>query len=194
MLEYPAHMETAHGDIGVEYFGRAYDSPAGAFFSEDYLVIEVVLYAEKGRNLKLQPGDFRLRLNGATRDWMPVTPGTVALAIRQPGMDKVSRGVVVGGGVGPGGVILGGPRTAERFPGDPRSRAPNRPAPVGGEPENDLEKGAKAAVDLALEPTSADSSGAGGLIYFHWRGKTRELKKIELLYDGEAGRASVRLR
>jgi hypothetical protein len=194
VLEYPAHLQAAHGDLGVEYFGRAYDGPAGAFFAEDYLVIEVMLYAEKGRPLKIQPGDFRLRLNGATREWGAVTAGTVALAIRQPGMDKIGTGVVVGGGVGPGGVVLGGPRTVERFPGDPRTRGPNRPAAVGDERESDVQKAAKAAVALALEPVRAEAGGAGGLLYFHWRGKTRDLKKIELIYDGEAGRGSVRLR
>lgn len=189
-------MEAAHGDIGAEFFGRAYEGPEGSFFAEDYLVIEVALYPEKGPRMKLSPGDFRLRLNGATRDWAAVTPGTVALAIRQPSMDRTRPGVVMGGGVGPGVVVMGGPRTVERFPGDPQARVPNRPGTGTGQVEkpNDLETGAKAAVAFGLESVEVDAAGASGLIYFHWQGKTKDLKRVELFYDGPAGRASVRLR
>jgi hypothetical protein len=194
VLEYPVHMAAAHGDIGAEFFGRAYDGAGGSFYAEDYLVIEVALYPEKGPRMKLAAGDFRLRLNGATREWMAVTPGTVAMAIRQPGMDRTRPGVSMGGGVGPGVVVMGGPRTVERFPGDPRTRVPSRPGTGQEEKPSDLEKGAKAAQELAVESVEADGLGASGLIYFYWRGKMRDLKRIDLIYDGPAGRATVRLR
>lgn len=144
--------------------------------------------------MKLSAGDFRLRLNGATRDWMPVTAGTVAMAIRQPGMDRTRPGVSVGGGAGPGAIVLGGPRTVERFPGDPRTRVPSRPGTGQPEGPSDVEKGARAAQALGLDTVEADGLGASGLIYFYWRGKTRDLKRMELFYDGPAGRGSIRLR
>ncbi len=193
-MDYPVHVEAARGNIGAEYFGRAYDGAGGSFYAEDYLVIEVALYPEKGAPMKLAPGDFRLRLNGATREWMPVTSGTVAVAIRQPGLDRTRPGVVMGGGVGPGVIVMGGPRTVERFPGDPQTRGPSRPGTGQPEKPDGVEMGAKAAQALALESMAVDGAGGSGLLYFHWRGKVRDLKRIELIYDGPAGRASVRLR
>ncbi len=194
--EYPAHANVAQGDLGAEFLSRAYESVDGGFFSRDYLVVEVALFPFKGpAALALKPGDFRLRLNGSTREWPAATAGQVAAAIRNPEIDGPRPNVVAGGGIGPGVVVIGQPRRVERFPGDPEARVPNRPNPTGEKagPTN-LEKSAEAVTRYALDTVKVDQAGASGLVYFYWRGKVKDLKRIELVYEGEGGKAVIRLR
>ncbi|MBI4889723.1 MAG: hypothetical protein HY821_03795 [Acidobacteria bacterium] len=194
--EYPAHATVSQGDMGAEFFSRAYESVDGGFFSRDYLVVEVALFPFKGpRSLTLRPGDFRLRLNGSTREWSTATAGQVAAAIKNPELDGPRPNVVAGGGMGPGAVVIGQPRPVERFPGDPQGRVPSRPSTTGEKAgPTDLEKGSEAVAKYALDTVQVDQSGASGLVFFYWRGKVKDLKRIELVYDGEAGKTVIRLR
>jgi hypothetical protein len=57
-----------------------------------------------------------------------------------------------------------------------------------------VEQGAEAAVRLGLEPVAVGAGGASGLIYFYWKGKVKDLKRIELVYEGPAGKTALRLR
>lgn len=191
---YAAQAEAGHGVVAADYGGRAYAGEKGSFFTGSYLVFEVALYAEKGEAMELAPGDFRLRLNGGAREWTVATAGSVAAEVRNPGQFEPYRGVVAGGGVGQGGIVIGGPPTVERFPGDPQARGPRQPKAPGREGERAEEDPAQAVTECALERVQVDGSGASGLIYFYWRGKLKQLKRIELVYQGPAGKAVLRLR
>ncbi len=188
---YSVRATAAHGELGADFTGRAVDVGKDSFLTGDYLVFEVALFAEKGPPIPISAGDFRLRLNSATREWTPVTAATVAASIRNPGYAEPPRGVVAGGGLGSGSIIVGKPRTAERFPGDPQARVPGRTRTDNLDP---VESAAQAATRLALDSTKADAAGASGLIYFHWRGKMKDLKRVELIYEGAAGYAVLKLR
>jgi hypothetical protein len=191
--DYPHHARLPAAAIGAEYHGRAFDSQAGSFFTQDYLVVEAALFPSAP--MEFSPSHFRLRLNGRQPDLLPVTPGTVALAIRNPDHYERRPGIVAGGGVGGGQVIFGQPRRAERFPGDPEARIPTGGpgSQSAGTPEP-LRNAAEAAETFGLSRIEAPPAGAAGLVYFYWRGKHAKLKRIELVYDGPAGQAVLRLR
>lgn len=191
--DYPQHARLAAAALGVEYHGRAFESQAGRFFTQDYLVVETALFPADGP-LELAPSHFRLRLNGRGPDLLPVTPGTVALALRYPDQYEQRPRVVAGGGVGGGQVIFGRPRPTERFPGDPEARVPTAAGARPAAPDEELAEAAKAAERFGLSRLEAPRGGAAGLVYFYWRGKHSKLKKIELIYEGPAGVAVLRLR
>ncbi|MCX7604533.1 MAG: hypothetical protein N2036_10715 [Bryobacteraceae bacterium] len=191
--DYPQHTALAAASLGAEYHGRAFESQAGRFFTQDYLVVEAALFPA-GAPLEFAPSHFRLRLNGRSPELLPVTPGTVALAIRNPDQYEQRPQVVAGGGVGGGQVIFGRPRPVERFPGDPEARVPSPSGTRQASPAEELVASAEAAERFGLSRVEAPRGGAAGLVYFYWRGKHSKLKKIELIYDGPAGRATLRLR
>lgn len=191
---YPHRAGLGRAMLGVEYYGRAYDGPCGAFLTRDYLIVEVALFAPEGQTIPLAPGDFRLRLNSAKLELLPATSGSVAAGIRNPDLFEQRPTVIAGGGAGPGQIVLGRPRPYERFPGDPEARVPGR---AGAEPltvPKEAETAAAAALRCALDRSEASPAGAAGLVYFFWRGKHARLKKIELIYDGPPGKHTFRLR
>lgn len=192
--QYPRQIALPKAALGAEYHGRAFDSKAGGFFTQDYLVVEAALFPA-GQAVEFSPSHFRLRLNGKNPELLPVTPGTVALAIRNPDRYEQRPGLVAGGGVGGGQVIFGQPRRAERFPGDPEARIPSRgPTMEQAHAPEAVLTAAEAAENFGLSRTEAPPGGAAGLVYFYWRGKHARLKRIELIYDGPAGQAALRLR
>lgn len=191
--DYPHNADLGRASIGAEYHGRAYESASGRFFAQDFLIVEVALFPGP-TSMELSPSHFRLRLNGKGPELLPVTPGTVALAIRNPDQYEQRPRVVAGGGVGGGQVIFGRPRPVERFPSDPEARIPGPAGTRQAGPDEEAAAAAEAAERFALLRLEAPGGGAAGLVYFHWRGKHSKLKKIELIYDGPAGRAALRLR
>lgn len=192
--DYPHHSVLPKATIAAEYHGRAFDSKAGSFVTQDFLVVEVALYPGQAP-VEFSPSHFRLRLNGKRPEILPVTPGTVALAIRNPDHYEQRPGLVADAGVGGGTVIFGRPRRSERFPGDPEARIPTGgPGSEQAQTPRVLLSGAEAAEKLGLSRMEVHGAGAAGLVYFYWRGKHAKLKRIELVYDGPAGQATFRLR
>lgn len=192
--DYPCYSALPRGSVSAEYHGRAFDSRTGSFVTQDFLVVEVALFPGQAP-LEFSPSHFRLRVNGRKPELLPVTPGTVALAIRNPDQYERRPGLVAGGGVGSGQVIFGQPRRSERFPGDPEARIPTGgPGSQQAQTPGVLLSAAEAAEKFGLSRLEAQKGGAAGLVYFYWRGKHAKLKRIELIYDGPAGQATFRLR
>lgn len=192
--DYPQHASLPLAALGAEYHGRAFDSKDGGFFTQDYLVVEAALFPSSGP-LEFSPSHFRLRVNGKAPELLPVTPGAVALSIRNPDHYEQRPGLVAGGGLGGGQVIFGRPRRAERFPGDPEARIPTT-GPGAGQASTPapLLTAAEAAERFALSRMQAQPAGAAGLVYFFWRGKHSKVKRVELIYDAPAGKALLKLR
>jgi hypothetical protein len=192
--EYPVQAVLARATVAAEYGSRAISQPDDSYHVGNYLVVEVAFFPEKGRAMALSAGEFRLRLNQATRELTAQSPGLVAGAIRNPGWEQY-RGVQASGGVGPGGVVLGGPPRVERFPGDPEARRPTQPrAPdQTGERPSPTRSAAEAVEKYALRDGPV-STARSGLLYFYWEGKVKSLKSIQLVYDGVAGKAVLKLR
>ncbi|MBI5280086.1 MAG: hypothetical protein HY858_00285 [Candidatus Solibacter usitatus] len=192
--DYAASARTAHASIGAELLGRAVDAPGpggGSFYTSSYLVVEVAVFPSGNPGLPVSSSHFRLRLNGASREWAPATPGMAAADIRNPEYSgDHPPGIQVGGGIG--GVVIAPRRPAERFPGDPTVRRPGSRT-TSDETATYSDRGARAAQELALNE-GPGGSARSGLIYFQWKGKLKQLKKIELVYDGPGGKAMLRLR
>lgn len=191
--DYPAHGRAARAQIGAEYLSRTISEGNESYYTGIYLVVEVGVYPDKGVMLPVSSGDFQLRINGKKVPLVAQTPGLVAMAIRNPEWDRGNRGTVADVGLGGGDIIIGRPPPIERFPGDPQARRGPR-APQAPEQKDKVPPdGGEAAMRLALPQVQAES-GVSGLIYFAYKSKLNDIRRLELLYEGPAGRQVLVLR
>ncbi len=194
--DYPAEARLPAVAFGAEYLARGVAARGQAFLVEGYLVIEAAVYPERGRPLKVSAGDFALRVNGKRAALAPQTPGMVAASLKYPDWERRPE-LTVGGGVGDAGIIIGGRRPAERFPGDPRPRqtrlpeAPRVPASAGVDKEP-VPSPEEVVVEAAI-PEGETAQPVAGLLYFAYKGKTKGIRSLELLYSGPAGECALRL-
>ncbi len=185
--EYPVQGKAGEVALGAEYLVHSFSSQGQTFFAEDYLVVEVAAYPPKGGQVELSTGQFMLRINGKKGLLFPDPAGIVAGSLKYSDWEY-PRTVQADAGVGPADVILGRPTPEPRFPGDRREsqrRGPpvtRAPAQVpGGMEKQQAQTAAEAAVESAL-PQSAYAGAVGGHLYFRYKGKTKSLKKLELIY------------
>lgn len=183
--DYPAHATLPDLDIGVEYLLHSIPTGMGFFFAKDFLVVEVAIFPRNGV-VKTAPGQFSLRVNGK-KLLAPASAGMVTASIKYPDWEtRPAASVEVGDG--DRSVILGSPASVPRFPGD---RRVNRPTPpVASDPETaaGVDKPEQKPMDQVIAeaglPEVRVDRPVKGCIYFSFEGKTKSIKKLELLYDG----------
>ena len=196
--EYPAHAALAKLALGAEYLVRSFSGRQQTFATQDHLVVEVAVYPSPGEKLALSHGHFSLRLNGNKQVLAPVSAGFVAASLKYPDWERRPRleGIA---GAGDRGVILGRPVPTERFPGDPsgRSRLPAPPQAPESDPRGGYERPPQVRPEdilVEFELPSGDLSGpVAGYLYFYYKGKTKPIRSVELLYQGPAGAATLKL-
>ena len=196
--DYPAHTAVSTLSIGAEYLVRSLPVQGRTFVLSDYLVVEVGIYSSGPDPVEVSSGHFTLRLN--KKDVLaPETPGFVAAALKYPDWEYRPR-LEAAGGVGDIGVILGRPADVERFPGDPRPGRTRLPAPTKApapEDRSGVEKPPPLRADEAVVSSALPHGPlklpVGGYLYFHHKGKTKSIRALELLYQGPAGTATLRL-
>lgn len=197
--DYPAHAQPGQVALGAEYLVHSFFLRGQTFVTPDYLVVEVAVYPPKGEALAVSSGEFTLRLNGKKQVLFAQSPGFVAASLKYPDWER--RGALeVSGGVGDTGVILGRPERVERFPGDPRPRQTRLPAPPKAPAPQDPSgldqqppvRAEEALVEAAL-PEGKAAGPVSGYLYFAYKGKIKSIRTLELLYDGPAGHAILRL-
>ena len=184
--DYPVMAKGEGYTLAGEYMVRSFGQHNEMFTTDDYLVVEIAVFADKGRSLTVKLDQFRLKVNGK-EGLHPQIPQIVAGSLRYPDWD-IRRGPQAEVGVGP--VILGRRQPEPRFPGDPGgARRYPGPAP---RPEHEG-AGAKetkpadvAVVEYSL-PEGLVNTGMSGYIYFAYRGKPSKIKKLELVHQVEGG-------
>jgi hypothetical protein len=191
--DYPVHGRAARAEIGAEYLSRTISEAGESYYTGLYLVVEVAIYPDKGVTLPVSSGDFQLRINGKKVPLIAQTPGIVAAAIRNPDWDSVRQGPVAGVGLGGADIMIGGRQPVERFPGDPQATRGPRPPKAPDDKEKVPQDRGEAALRLALPQVEAET-GVSGLVYFAYKSKLNNIRRLELLYEGPAGRQVLVLR
>jgi len=189
--EYPVHATTAAFDIGAEYMVHSIPTEDGNLFANDYLVVEVAVYPTHGL-VNMSAERFTLRLNGKKSVLYTQSPGMVAGSLKYPDWDGVQPRLTGNVGVGDGQILINGPPQVARFPGDPAERRVPRPTtdpnktdeatPPKPEAMSIDEKIARAAL-----PEGQLRSPKKGALFFPFKGKTKSIRSVELLYEDEAG-------
>ncbi len=187
--EYPVHGVAGSVAIGAEYMVRSISGQGAMFVARDYLVVEVALYPDPDHPLDVNAGRFTLRLNGKKNVLLPQAPAMVAASLKYADWEQRTN-LEATAGAGNVGVIVGRPRSQERFPGDRRGedrlpappRAPGQEDPSGQEKREPV-RAEDVAVTAAL-PEGRARGPVGGYLYFAYKGKAGSLKSVELLYEG----------
>lgn len=191
--DYPVRVKAAGFELAAEYLVHSLPSPKGAFFVNDYLVIEVAVFPDPKTAAQISAQNFVLRINGKKTTLLTQAPGMVAASLKYP--DWEQRPTLVGqAGIGDGGIIVGRPPVTDRFPGDPtqqQSRLPraprvpdqSRPEAVEREPEEPIEK---VCQRLAL-PEGSLEAPASGYLFFPFHGKTKSIHSLELVFESASG-------
>jgi hypothetical protein len=197
--EYPAQAALQDVSLGVEYLVRSVSGASRTFFLNDYLVVEVAVFPARGQQVEVALSHFRLQVGEKKkREVLPaVGPQFVAASMKYPDWQQ-QQNLEVAGGVGDQGVILGRPPATERFPGDPTGRSRLPAPPRAPEPDQGIEppppvRGNEVVVACGL-PEGPASGPVAGYLYFPYKGKTKGLRPVELVYEGPAGAATVRFR
>lgn len=197
--EYPAQATAGKVSLGAEYLVRSFQGRNRTFVANDYLVIEAAVYPAKGEPLLVSSGQFTLRVNGKKRVLFPQAPSFVAASLKYPDWEMRPT-LTAGAGVGNTGVIIGRPPVTERFPGDPRPPQTRLPAPPRApEPEDPSGLGSEEAVraeEVVVEtalPEGEISAPISGYLYFAYKGKTKSIRSLELIYQGPVGGATLPL-
>jgi len=79
--DYPAHTRLDTLAIGAEYTVHSFSGDHTTFIADDYLVVEVALYPDKGECVTVEPNDFSLRINGK-RQMLAQAPEFVAPSLQ----------------------------------------------------------------------------------------------------------------
>ena len=161
--------------IGAEFMRHAIPTPQGELSTEDYVVVEAGVFGAPGDRTKLDINDFSLRINGK-KALLSKPYGLVLPSVKDPAWEPPEAPKSKSGGISTGG---GG--------GDSSSPPPvvHMPMPLQHAMEQKVTKGALPEGDRPLP--------VAGLLFFSYRGKSTGIQKVELIYDGPAGKTAVAL-
>ena len=173
--DYLSHTEIGPLTLAAEFTGHSIPTPQGPLTNADYVAVEVALYGPAGTRLKLSFENFSLRLNGKK----------VAISAE------------------PFGVVLAGLKDPET---EPPSNANKSKSKVGGTGQGESEPPPETVkipvpvlramgqrVQKAALPEGERTLPQAGMVFFEYRSKTEKLKSIELIYDGPAGKGTLKL-
>ena len=187
--DFPAHAQVANAEIGAEYLVHSIPAATGSYFAKEYLVVDVGIFPQSGSGMMISTGQFTLRINGGKSVLYSQAPGMVAASLKYPDWEQRPT-VAAAAGVGDGVVVIGPPRVG-RFPGDPTVNRSPLP-PVAKAPEdNTVEKAPQMPLEEAISRASLAEGKADrpvkGCLFFPFKGKTKSIRSLELLYEAESG-------
>jgi len=202
--DYPAHAALDKGftlaaENLLHTLPTANGGSSGALVANDYLVIEAAVFGPVKQRVDLAAGNFTLVITTGKNNAATVhsdSPGSVAASIKYS--DWTQRPTAsLSGGVGNTGATIGTQVPAGRFPGDPSVRPPY-PSPVPPEENpSGIEKQPPIPIDERIQraalPECNCAAPITGLLFFPFRGKTKSIKSLELVYDGPAGHVTLKL-
>lgn len=196
-VSYPAHTTVGDIAIGADYLVHSIPANSQTFFAPDYLVVEVAVFPKRGSPTEIAISTFTLRVNGKKQVLYSDSTGMVAASIKYPDWEQ-RKNLEVGASVGDAGVIIGRPPVVGRFPDDPRQQQTRLPRPPKApDAQQGVEREEPEDLDTALIrtalPQGAVSIPVSGYLYFRYQGKTKSIKSVELLYQGPAGTATLKL-
>lgn len=173
--DYQAQAKAGTVTIGAEFMRHAVPTPQGEFSTEEYVVVETGLFGAQDARTKLSIENFSLRING--KKPLPSLPyGTVLANLKDPDWQPPEPPKPKSGGLSTGG---------EGGQGDPPPSPPKMPMPLVHTMQVKVQKAALPEGDRALP--------VAGLLFFTYHGRNEQIKSVELIYSGPAGKATVTL-
>lgn len=176
--DYQAHAKAGAVTIAAEFVGHAVPTAQGPLSTEDFVVVETALFGPPQARAQISLDDFSLRIDGKKTP-VPSQPyGLILSSLKDPEW------------VPPETETQSKSKTS--FGSGGSQREPGSPPPVVKIPIEVQRAMAQRAQKAAL-PLGDRVLPQAGLIFFPYRGKTQNIKSLELIYTGSAGTATLTL-
>ena len=174
--DYQTQAHAGAVTIGAEFMAHSVPTLEATYDSEDYVVVEVGFFGAPQSTLRLSTSDFSLRING-NKKVLPNQPYELAFrTLKDPAWEppkteeKAKSSISTGGGGNPG---------------DPPPIAPKMPLELRRVMEQHVQRSAMLEGDRPLPQA--------GLLFFEYRGKTKNITSLDLIYNGAAGTVTIPL-
>jgi hypothetical protein len=177
--EYQSHGQAGSILIGAEFDGHSIPTPDHTFSTEDYIIVEAAFFGPAGAHLTLARDDFSLRIAGKKMPLASEPFEVVMRSLKDPewlppqtddSKDKGSSSLTSG---------LSG--NGDKLPPLP----PKMPFP--------LKRAMELQVHRAMMLEGDRMLPQGGLLFFRYGGKPENIRGLELVYSGAAGKATIEL-
>jgi hypothetical protein len=171
--DYPAHAKVGTVTMAAEFTEHGIPTAEAPLTSESYVAVEVAIYGPEGTRLPVSYSDFSLRINGKKKAIQAEPFERVGTSVKDPEWtppekpEKSSSTSIGGGG------------------GDSSAPPPRPPAEL-------RRAWAKRVMQAALAEGERPLPRAG-LLYFSYGGKAKGIRSLELVYEGSAGKATLKL-
>lgn len=199
---YAARGVAGQVTFAADYLVRSIPVPGGVLVSKGYLVVDLAVFGPP--HINLSPAYFSLRLNGSKAALLAQQPFIVANSFdyRRADPGETGDGLTLGASTGNASIILGPPQNPPNGKQVPEPNARNSPPPrrvpetpnpyivVKAQPNETPHK----QVEKAALPSGDVDAPISGALFFAYTGKPESLKTVELLYDGPAGKVTLKLR
>jgi hypothetical protein len=176
--DYQAQAKAGAVTIAADFDEHSAITEDGTYSTEDYVVVEAAVFGAPDARLKLSRGDFSLRINDKKVPLISQSYEVVARSLKDPSWvppeedkSKSKTGISSGGG--------------QDAAGSPPPPPPKMPVPLQLAMEQKVQRATLLQGDRALPQA--------GLLFFEYRGKPKNIRSVELLYEGPAGKATLEL-
>lgn len=196
--QYYARADLHDGaSIGADFLGKYMRIQGTTIYSDEYVFVEVALFAPPGHHVQVKDGEFKLKINGTE---LPVQPAG-AVTSTQGFLEMVPRPELLLDGNAADGTLEIGGRKSKAAHSDDRQQADGSAPPAnqgtggdGQQAEAEPTKNASAAVNAAVLHAGEYSVPVSGYLCFSFEGKLKKIKHAELVYSGPLGSATLKLK
>jgi hypothetical protein len=176
--DYSSQGKAGDVTIAAEFMGHAVPTPDLMLSDEDYVIVEAGLYGPASSHLQISPNNFSLRVNGKKNPLPSQSFVVLGKSLKDPewqppdapAAKQKSSSLNTGGGGGQG----------------------DSPPPIIHVPVP-LQRSWEQHADKASLPAGDRPLPQAGLLFFSYRGRTQSIRSLELIYDGPAGKATLKL-
>ena len=176
--DYQFHVQAGSFAVAAEFMGHGVPTEEGGPYAvEGYVVVEAALFGPANTKIALSNKDFSLRINGKkppvpSQDYVLVFP-----SLKDPDWEPLNSEKEQAATASAGG---GRPGQPEFRPAPPKMPIERRHVM-----EQRVLKASLAEGDRTLPQA--------GLLFFEWRGNLKNIRTMELEYNGPAGKAALAL-
>jgi hypothetical protein len=185
--KYRAHAQIGSLGIAADLLGHYIPLEGTAIRTNNYLVVEVALFAPPNTKVAINSGQFALKVNGQL--FLPQSPGLVTVGYVVPDMRERRSRLEADAGVGPVIVSAGRDPVQTKFPGDTNpADSPLPPRSNGSDDalQRDPVDPVKAVSNAAL-PEGSHATPISGYLFYAYTGKLKRIKHAEIEYTSPTG-------
>jgi hypothetical protein len=176
--DYQVHAKAGAVTVAAEFIGHFVPTSQGTLTTDEYVVVETGVFGEPGARIKLSSDDFSLRINGKKTALPSQRYGMVVGSLKDPDWEPPASPspkskTSIGGGGASGN--------------EPNSPPPRVVIPI------EVQRAMAQRVQKASLAEGDRDLPRAGLLFFQYRGKSKDIPAVELIYNGAAGQATLAL-